>query len=1133
MKTNLLLKRLLLLWIFAFSTSLWGQTTGTVTITRANFVSGALAYGTDDLWTATSSTGETITGYFDIYSAVGQSTMQTRTSSPIASYPYNTIALPGAIKSIVLTGGGTGTARAWTPFLSTSQLTKANYSSGTSQGAQTASSNSASTTWTVDTALGFNYFYINMTGGAAYLNSIVITYEMGATAPTITATPSSLSDFTYIVGSGPSIEQTFTVSGSSLTDNVSISAPANFEVSTTSGVDFGSSVTLAQTDGTVASTTVYARMIAGLAVNDYSENIVLSSVGATDVNVALSGNVTPIPSLPVVNDAEPIGKVGETFSFQVIASNDPTNYFVSSETLPVGLSLDGNSGLVTGTPTQAGEFITGIKATNGAGTSAEGTFIFTISKGTQTVILPDVNAYLGGDTIILPETTDKGLAIEYVSDDETVASVSGNVLTIVGLGSTEIFAGNDGNANYNLFTDSFSVIVTEAPAGPCGLENFDNSELTTSYANGSFVGNGGITWSYVQSRDENNQTGIDGKAIMLRRASDNSAISSSAISTGIGNFSVKLYKGFTGSGSRQVELFINGISHGISSSFDDNVEHLFEVNNINISGDFTLQIKNITGSQVILDDISWTCFANSSTTWDGTAWSNGDPDATKDAIIAGDYYQPSASGINALSLTVNANTTFILDSYINTGEVINNGNIIVSSYGNFVHNGNFAVGSGSTFKVARTSNPVKRQAYIAWSSPLKNSPQTLKEFSYGSNNSAPQSQQGTLDNRFYTYNAGTYVSTPSTGVFNPAGQGFQIRTPNDFTTTPQSFLGLFVGTEPNEGDFNYDASGITGDYVFLGNPYPSALDMEVFYNSNAAITGEFYIWDSNSEMDSDNNYSGTNYKTYTRLGSVPAQSESGYVPVGQGFFVNRGGNPIDTFKFKNSMRSIDHTGSFSKASVLDRFWLQMNTPSGTTPQMLIGFDANATAGYDAGYDAKMFDNNADVIYSVVDARSLVIDAHGTFTTTDVINVSANFLSGGNYTMSIAQKEGVFTSGQQIYLKDNVTGIETELTAGDYNFAATSGLQVDRFTVYFSKGVLASSTVTKGQSTIYADHQVVHVKGTSKITSVEVYDMSGKMINKLPAVHSSSTSFPVSYKGIVIVKLVMENGEVVTKKIILK
>ncbi|MDY0343476.1 MAG: chitobiase/beta-hexosaminidase C-terminal domain-containing protein [Lentimicrobium sp.] len=144
-----------------------------------------------------------------------------------------------------------------------------------------------------------------------------------------------------------------------------------------------------------------------------------------------------------------------------------------------------------------------------------------------------------------------------------------------------------------------------------GLEDFTNSNATSSYGNNSFVGNDGITWTYVASRDENgdaNGSGIDGKALMLRRNSDNSAVTSSAISGGIGNFSVKLYKGFTGGGDRQVELFINDISQGLSTPFDDFAEHIFEVNGINTSGDVVIKITNATSKQVIVDNIEWTAY---------------------------------------------------------------------------------------------------------------------------------------------------------------------------------------------------------------------------------------------------------------------------------------------------------------------------------------------------------------------------------------------------------------------------------------------------------------------------------------------------------------------------------------------
>lgn len=158
-------------------------------------------------------------------------------------------------------------------------------------------------------------------------------------------------------------------------------------------------------------------------------------------------------------------------------------------------------------------------------------------------------------------------------------------------------------------------LLTTSSLSAQGTETFDNSPLSGStYTTGSFTGNGGIEWSYVASRDENgdsNGAGIDGKALMLRRSSDNSAVSATGIPNGIGDFSVTLYKGFTGSGNRQVELFINGTSQGTSVAFDDaddKDKYTFTVSGININGAFDLEIRNITSKQVIVDDITWSEF---------------------------------------------------------------------------------------------------------------------------------------------------------------------------------------------------------------------------------------------------------------------------------------------------------------------------------------------------------------------------------------------------------------------------------------------------------------------------------------------------------------------------------------------
>ena len=278
-KFTLLKMMLLAVVMLVGSLGVFAQT-HSLTITRSSFPSGTLAYGADDLWTATTTNGDVITGYFDLYSTATQTNMQTRTNTPIGSYPYNTVAIPGAITKITLTGAGTGTARSWEPYLSTAPLTKTNYSTvGTSQGAKTATSNSASTEWIIDPASSFNYFYLNMTGGAAYLNSIVIEYVVSS-SPLISALPTTAT-FSAEIGD-PAVTEDITVAGSNLTADI------NAVISGTDAEQFSvSSATLPQTGGTL--TVTYTPSTAAAT---HTATLTLSSPGATDVVITLNGETT-------------------------------------------------------------------------------------------------------------------------------------------------------------------------------------------------------------------------------------------------------------------------------------------------------------------------------------------------------------------------------------------------------------------------------------------------------------------------------------------------------------------------------------------------------------------------------------------------------------------------------------------------------------------------------------------------------------------------------------------------------------------------------------------------------------------------------------------------------------------------
>ena len=110
-------------------------------------------------------------------------------------------------------------------------------------------------------------------------------------APTITASPASLGNFTAKIGNA-STASAFLAGGTNLTANITISAPAGFEISSTGSAPFASSLSVAPANGTVTSTSVYARLTASAAAGANSGNITLASTGATSQQVAVSGTVT-------------------------------------------------------------------------------------------------------------------------------------------------------------------------------------------------------------------------------------------------------------------------------------------------------------------------------------------------------------------------------------------------------------------------------------------------------------------------------------------------------------------------------------------------------------------------------------------------------------------------------------------------------------------------------------------------------------------------------------------------------------------------------------------------------------------------------------------------------------------------
>ena len=106
------------------------------------------------------------------------------------------------------------------------------------------------------------------------------------TVPTITTT-GTLTAFSTCSTTNSSA-QTFTVSAQNLTANLVLTAPSGYEIATSSGGTYSSTISLVPSSGSVSATLIYVRTTTS-AVNGQSGNIVITSTGATTKNVA-TGN---------------------------------------------------------------------------------------------------------------------------------------------------------------------------------------------------------------------------------------------------------------------------------------------------------------------------------------------------------------------------------------------------------------------------------------------------------------------------------------------------------------------------------------------------------------------------------------------------------------------------------------------------------------------------------------------------------------------------------------------------------------------------------------------------------------------------------------------------------------------------
>jgi hypothetical protein len=711
---------------------------------------------------------------------------------------------------------------------------------------------------------------------------------------------------------------------------------------------------------------------------------------------------------------------------------------------------------------------------------------------------------------------------------------------------------------------TLSVSVTVNPAAvagnitPSGATVCSGSNNTVLTLNGSI---GTIQW---QSSPDNNTfndisgetgttyTAIDLSATTYYRAVVSSAPCSSAttasVTIAVGNTAVA--GNINGGG-----IYCGGATVLTLSGYNGNIQWQSSSDNVafnNIDGEtdvtYNATVSGTAYYRVVVTNgtctdtsASVTVSGGTTTVWDGTAWSNGDPDASTAVVFAGNY--TATADLNACSITVNDGAVIIpsgIDVNLNGALTVNGGSFTLENNANLIQSSD-AANTGNII-VKRNSSAIRRQDYTLWCSPVTG--QNLLAFS-------PLTVV-TPTSRFYQYNSSTNVynsiTSPGAQNFNDA-QGYLIRVANNHPTFPWIWNGQFTGV-PHNGNYNYTMfNGGEGlRFNLVGNPYPSPISMTAFAAANSGqITQTLYFWRETNNNTLNNAYcswspAGGPEGTFVSNNQEAVVDPQGVIRTGQGFFVEASASG-SAVSFTNAMRLGNNANQFFRpASVAQspadaqnhRIWLNVTNAGGAFCQTAFGYMQDATNGYDAGIEGKYINSGQTEFYSIVDGAKLVIQGRALpFVASDIVPMGFKATTAGSYSIAIDHVDGLFTTGQQIYIRDNLTGTQHLLNDGPYTFTAEAGESTTRFEVLYQAALgTVNPTLDNTVRVIKSNGAFTINSGNAMIDGVQVFDIRGRLLARLKDVNATQVSFTVNGANqVLIVKIKSVDGQQVTRKVI--
>ncbi|RAJ15170.1 LamG-like jellyroll fold domain-containing protein [Olleya aquimaris] len=392
------------------------------------------------------------------------------------------------------------------------------------------------------------------------------------------------------------------------------------------------------------------------------------------------------------------------------------------------------------------------------------------------------------------------------------------------------------------------------------------------------------------------------------------------------------------------------------------------------------------------------------------------------------------------------------------------------------------------------------------------------------------------------------------------------------------FQYIFEG-KPNNGEIliNVNDAGGTGSVggvskteYLVGNPYPSALDINEFILDNSTvINGAVYLWEQwAGDSHVLNQYQG-GYATLNLAGGVRAYQFSGlnganngsqdgvktperYIPVGQGFMTEIVGN--GTLKFENDQRAFRteasgtsvfmRTNGVSNESPnannhLEKIRLEFSTSNNLNRELLLVFSNNTSdEEFDYGYDAKVTEEFANDFLSTLNNDKYAIQAFGPIQSDKQLDLVLKSDGTQTFTVKLTEVENI-DANQGVYLYDSVIGVYHDLRSGAYNFSAPAGEDFNRFKIVFEPNETLSNQEfeTVNDISIFINNfkKQLFVKGLNQdIKTINLINVLGQNVMQLSNIDAYQASSGISLNtlstGVYIVDVTLKDGRVLSKKV---